>query len=128
MPPTGFLPDMAANHDIFQNRFIAEQADILKGPGNAVFAYQVWWSVRYVLTFKHNSPFGGRVKSCNHIETGGFTGPVGTDQSDNAASRDGRVEVLDRREPLEAHGQILVSRTYSELMIACSKRPINHGH
>lgn len=106
----GVNATMAADHDVFQDRHILKQTDILKRTGHAAFGDMVGFDAVDPLRFfagrrNHDVAFSRVVDAGDAIEKGGFTGTVGSDQGNDFALFDIEVKMIQGPQAAEIHRQ-----------------------
>ena len=94
-----------SHHQVFRHGQVAEQTDILKGPGDAGLIHLGCGHAVGVLAVQHNGARCGLVHLCQQVEYGGFSRPVGADESGDLRAADGQVEILRRLQTAEGHAQ-----------------------
>ena len=94
-----------SHHQVFRHGQVAEQTDILKGPGDAGLIHLGCGHAVGVLAVQHNGARCGLVHLCQQVEYSGFSRPVGADESGDLRAADGQVEILHRLQTAEGHAQ-----------------------
>ena len=74
---------MLANEHILQGRHVREQADVLKGPGDAQRGNAEWLQTHQVCSREHQFARGDRINTGNGIEEGCLAGAIWADQPGN---------------------------------------------
>ena len=72
---------VAADHDVFQRRHFAEQADILEGTRNAGLGHFMRRRRRIRFAGQLEGAAVGLIQAGDDIEEGGLAGAVGADQA-----------------------------------------------
>ena len=95
----------ATNHDVFQNREIAERTHDLEGPSDAALTDFGSGKTGDVLTQESDCAFGGLICTGDHVECGGLAGTVGTDQTHGFSLGHIQVQVIHGSKTAETHRQ-----------------------
>jgi hypothetical protein len=96
---------MAADHDIFQYGHVLKQADILKGPGQALFRDTVGLESIDPLGFavfravRSDIATGGDIDPGDAVEKSGLAGTVGADQGDDLFLTNIQIDLSRARSP-----------------------------
>ena len=85
---TGVGADVAPHHHVFHRRHLAEQPDVLEGPGDAGFRDLVHGARFVRLALQDEASRVGRVEAGDHVEEGRLAGSVGADQAIDLATPD----------------------------------------
>ena len=102
---------MPADHHVFQNRHVLKQADVLKGSGHAAFGHAVGLVPIDPDSFfpgrqKVHVAFGRLIYAGDAIEKSGFPCAIGTDQGNDFALPDHKVQALQCPQSAEILGQV----------------------
>ena len=81
-------PRVVPDHHVLDGRHRAEQADVLKGPGDAVLGDDVRPRVRDVSLAEQDPALGRPVQPGQHVEQSGLPRPVRADQRHDGVLRD----------------------------------------
>ena len=106
-PPLAFAADLTADHDVFQRGFVAEEPDVLEGPGHARPADPVRREALHAVALEQDVAFLGVVEAADDVEGRGLARAVGADEPGDGPRGDPHGQVVDRRDPAEAHGHVL---------------------
>ena len=101
---------MATDHNIFQHRHLREKPDILKGSGQSHLRYPIRLHAFQTcpgrtLSIQKYITLGWAIKTGYTIKKCGFAGPVGTDQGNDLALLDIKINVVEGPYPAKVHGE-----------------------
>ena len=83
------------------------QADVLEGPGHARPADPVRREALHAVALEQDVAFLGVVEAADDVEGRGLARAVGADEPGDGPRGDPHGQVVDRRDPAEAHGHVL---------------------
>ena len=95
-----------AHLHVLLHRQVAEEPDVLEGPGHAHVVELDGGLARRVPAVHHDGAPGGLVDLGQEVEHGGLPRAVGPDEPRDLRAADGHVEVVHRREPAEVDAQV----------------------
>ena len=90
---------------IVQNALGGKKPDILKGSRHAETADFMGLLSHQILTVQTDAAVSGAVYTCQHVENGGFSGTVGSDEADQASLFDFHGQLIDRAQTAEGDAQ-----------------------
>ena len=98
---------MTADHDVFKNRHLAGEANVLEGPCHAELADLVRALLAYGLASEDHVTLCGCVKAAQDVEQRRLAGTVGTNDTADAALWQGNVHFVHCHDAAKTHGDIL---------------------
>ncbi len=96
---------MQTDHHVLQQRHFLEDADVLKGAGNAQARDVVRFAPSQILAVELNAPAGRGQQAGDQVEDGRFAGPVGANQAKDAALRNLQINLLQNPQAAEVARQ-----------------------
>ncbi len=109
VPPGCLLlpPDEHPHLDVVQRRELAEQLDVLEGPGNAGLGHLVRAVVGDVRVVQVDAPVVGVVELVDAVQQARLAGAVRADQRDEFVLLDLEVDAVERQNVAEPFGDVL---------------------
>ncbi len=98
----GGAVEVAGDADVIEDGERTEEADVLKGAGDAELDDFVDAEAGDGAAVEGNGSLGGLVNAGNEIEDGGFAGAVGADEAAEFVFADGEIDGVDSGEAAEA--------------------------
>src|SRR5687768_567236 len=95
---------MKRDADIVEDGQRRKQANVLKGPRDAVLGDVVRTLADDGVTVEFDRAFGRLIDAGHQIEDGGFTRAIRTDQPDEFIWTDGKIKIRDGGQSAEANG------------------------
>ena len=98
--------DVSTDLHVVENRQLLEQADVLKRPSQTEGSDLVRLEHRGGNAADEDFPLGRLVHAGEHVEDGGLSRAIRTDQADQLARTDGKVEFRHRGQTSEPDGHV----------------------
>ena len=98
---------MHADHDVFEDAQIREQAEVLKGAGDAAFEDAMRRQPQDLDAGETDRAAIGRHEAGDRVEEGRLARTVRANDGDDAVRRDAQRHRAQRNQAAKPHGQIL---------------------
>jgi len=101
------LPSVSAGEHIVKNTEMWKQTGDLKSPRHAPLGHVVRTQRGAICAIENNFPVRWCHAAAQHVEEGGLASPIGTNQTNNLAGLDFKIDLIDRYQTAKVTGKLL---------------------